>query len=271
MHAPCREYFMKQTLKKIITTLAGIMPVGFWAFCEHWSAYVQGKGSGSDFLAGEAVAAVHALHGDNLIIFDIGANQGDWSREILLRLGSRVDRLLQFEPSPHNVAFLKKKFANTQCAIVPSAVSDRPGSAVLYSEEPGSGTASLHKRRLEHFGTKSGDPLNISTVTVDDVIKDRQIDRVDFMKMDIEGHELAALHGAEQSLRSGIIKALSFEFGGCDIDSKTYFQDFWYYLTPLNYRIFRILPSGALFPIVKYTESLEFFGTTNYIAVLSQK
>jgi FkbM family methyltransferase len=41
----------------------------------------------------------------------------------------------------------------------------------------------------------------ISTRTVDDLVADRMIDRVDFIKMDVEGSELAALMGAERVLR----------------------------------------------------------------------
>jgi len=68
-------------------------------------------------------------------------------------------------------------------------------------------------------------------------------------------------------LKSGVIRALSFEFGGCNIDSRTFFQDYWYFLTGLGYTIFRITPRGGAFRITQYRETLEYFLTTNYIAV----
>jgi hypothetical protein len=48
------------------------------------------------------------------------------------------------------------------------------------------------------------------------------------VKMDIEGHELTALKGFGAAL--DVARVLQFEFGGCNIDSRTYFQDFWYFL-----------------------------------------
>jgi hypothetical protein len=56
-----------------------------------------------------------------------------------------------------------------------------------------------------------------------------------------------------------------FEFGGCNIDSRTYFQDFWYFFKENNFVIHRITPFG-LEKIERYRESDEFFSTTNYIA-----
>jgi hypothetical protein len=96
-----------------------------------------------------------------------------------------------------------------------------------------------------------------------------QLPCVDFMKIDVEGHELAVLNGAIKSLKGRLIKALSFEFGSGNLNSRTFFHDFWDMLTPLGFHIFRILPSSRLMPINKYSEDCEYFrGATNYIAIL---
>ena len=55
------------------------------------------------------------------------------------------------------------------------------------------------------------------------------------------------------------------EFGGCNIDSRTYFQDFFYTLHP-NYRLHRILRNGIV-PIEHYRGTQEIFVTTNFVAV----
>jgi hypothetical protein len=51
------------------------------------------------------------------------------------------------------------------------------------------------------------------------------------MKMDIEGHELFALRGAKRALARGVIRPLSFEFGTGNINSRTFFRDYWDLLT----------------------------------------
>ena len=66
-------------------------------------------------------------------------------------------------------------------------------------------------------------------------------------------------------LESRAIAIIQFEFGNCNIASRTYFQDFYYLLEP-NYRIYRILGHG-LRPVRGYRESQEVFLTTNYLAV----
>lgn len=84
--------------------------------------------------------------------------------------------------------------------------------------------------------------------------------------MDIEGYELKALTGALNLLNSRSIDFIQFEFGGCNIDSKKYFRDF-YYLLNTNYKIYRILKNG-IFQINHYNEMLEIFiGTANYLAI----
>ena len=50
---------------------------------------------------------------------------------------------------------------------------------------------------------------------------------IDYIKIDVEGHELDALEGFGDLIKK--VRLIQFEFGGCNIDTRTYFQDFWYY------------------------------------------
>lgn len=83
------------------------------------------------------------------------------------------------------------------------------------------------------------------------------------MKLDIEGHEFGALQGFGSALQK--TKLLQFEFGGGNIDTKTYFQDFFYYLRQHSFELYRISPLG-LIEIKNYSERDEVFATTNYLA-----
>lgn len=84
------------------------------------------------------------------------------------------------------------------------------------------------------------------------------------MKLDIEGYELQALESFGSAL--AVTKVIQFEFGGCNIDTKTYFQDFWYFFKEHQFDLYRITPFG-LQPLNKYTEMDECFRTTDYVAV----
>ena len=106
---------------------------------------------------------------------------------------------------------------------------------------------------------------------VDKLVSEKGLDHVDFLKMDIEGHELFALRGAIQSLSARRIKALSFEFGSGNINSRTFFRDFWDLLIPLGFELRRICPGGGTVVVKSYYENLEVFrGVSNYIGVLKQ-
>jgi Methyltransferase FkbM domain len=75
--------------------------------------------------------------------------------------------------------------------------------------------------------------------------------------VDVEGNELNVLKGASEMIRKGNIDFIQFEFGGTDIDSRTFFQDF-YYLLKDNYKIYRIYRNG-LDPIRQYNQTQEIF------------
>jgi hypothetical protein len=68
-------------------------------------------------------------------------------------------------------------------------------------------------------------------------------------------------------LSSQAIDIVTFEFGGCNIDTRTYFQDFWYFFSKASFDMYRITPSGYLHPLKAYSELHEQFRTTNFMAV----
>ena len=50
------------------------------------------------------------------------------------------------------------------------------------------------------------------SITIDQYVTNEKIDRIDFMKIDIEGHELSALRGARNCLERRRIQAIYFEY-----------------------------------------------------------
>jgi len=254
--------------KHVLNALSGVVPVSLSSNLELAFAYLQGKGAGNDTcVAAEVKASSRFLKGDQLVIFDVGANRGDWTEAALARLGSRLKTIYQFEPSSANVATLQERFTRPEISIFRCAVSDNNGTANLYFNSPGSVLASLYRRKLDHFNISMDQAEEVQTVTIDSFIADHGIGHIDLLKMDIEGDEMAALKGATDALRKGTIGALTFEFGGANIDSRTYFQDFWYFLTPLGFSLYRISPNGSAIVLNQYSETCEYYRASNYLAV----
>ena len=82
--------------------------------------------------------------------------------------------------------------------------------------------------------------------------------------MDVEGHEFDISKGGIETIKRA--KIVQFEFGGANIDTRTYFLDFFMYFREFNFEIYIIKPSGFKL-ISEYHEKCEFFSTTNFIAV----
>ncbi len=82
--------------------------------------------------------------------------------------------------------------------------------------------------------------------------------------MDVEGHEFDLLLGAVETIKS--VQLVQFEFGGSNIDTRTFFQDFWYFFQELDFEIYRLGPARS-FLIRSYSERDESFRATNYVAV----
>ena len=229
--------------------------------------FLLGRGAGTGWdLRHEIQNALSCVHSERPIVFDVGANIGDWSKGFLA--AAPQARLYMLEPSPGCQRRIQA-LNLSNATLIPCAVGDRAGKASLHFSSDIDGSASLHTRGDSYFQNRDYQTVEVEVTTIDQLLAQHQIDFVDFMKMDIEGHELAALRGAATALKQQRIGALSFEFGSGNINSRTYFRDFWELLNAHNFRLARITPGGRLVPVDDYYEDCEYFrGVTNYIAQL---
>jgi FkbM family methyltransferase len=197
------------------------------------------------------------------MVFDVGANKGQFASSVLNILGSETN-MHCFEPSLKIYDILRKNLEGTNVVCVPMGLSDEPTQRTLYSDPLYPGLSSVYQRRLDHYKFALTDKEDIQLTTLDQYCETNNIQAIDFLKMDVEGHEMQVLRGASNMISNGKIRFIQFEFGGTDIDSKTYFQDFWYFLNE-RYTIYRIIRKG-LYPIKQYNETLEIFTAINFLA-----
>jgi FkbM family methyltransferase len=238
----------------------------FLSLCETSLALLQGKGAGSGWdLPAEILACLKFIP-DNGVVFDIGANKGEWSRNVHCAKRGAVNLVL-FEPQLSCQTEITKNLP-PQARLIRSAVGETIGETTLYSPGDLAGNASLYPRKDSFFSSQTFQPQTVEIITIDDFVKSNRIEKVDFMKMDIEGHELSAMKGAKDSIAKGIIAAMSFEFGSGNINSRTYFRDFWDFLQDHGFAVHRILPGGQLYKIQAYYEDLEYYrGVSNFVCV----
>ena len=151
----------------------------------------------------------------------------------------------------------------------PLGCSDGATGATLYDYQgkPGSQHASVYKEVIEDIHKGEAEGHHIRLTRLDDFLPERDISRVDLLKIDTEGHEMAVLRGAERAIRSGAVRAIHFEFNEMNVFSRSFFRDFLDFLP--EYRFFRLLPDG-LVPLDNYKPlDFELFAYQN-IAALRQ-
>lgn len=202
------------------------------------------------------------------IVFDVGANQGDYCTALIENIQIKDLLIWCFEPSKDTFKKLHLNHSKTPKVILNNfGFGNQTEEIPLYTNEPGSLIASLFPLERAYGTTEKLINFEmVSIQTIDDFLAGNNISQIDLLKLDIEGNELNALFGAESALNSGKIRAIQFEFGTCNIDSRTFFRDFWNLLSP-KYNLYRLLKDG-LQPILFYSEFEEVFATINYYAEL---
>jgi len=227
-------------------------------------AKAQGKGYGSNSIGSEIGCIQKLLNGKMpSLCVDFGGNIGDYSAELHKRFPD--SNIICFEPSATNIEKLNKRFADhDKVRIEPVGVAAEPGTVTLYADVPGSGLGSMTKRDLSHFGRDFEIEETINIIRFEPYWQQQLgSEPIDIMKMDIEGHELDALAGCGSAIHATHI--VQFEFGGTNIDTRTYFRDFWHFFQEQQFDLFRITPMG-LQKLKKYRERDEYFRTTNFLA-----
>lgn len=142
------------------------------------------------------------------VFYDIGANAGFFTV-----LGSRCvapeGRVFSFEPLPENVRSIRAQLGLNHagnCTVIDAAVTDCGGTAGFCE---GRDTSTAHLKQ-ENGGGGGVSTMSVRCITLDDFTQTAPVP--DFIKMDIEGAELAALQGAERLLASESPPKMLMEF-----------------------------------------------------------
>jgi FkbM family methyltransferase len=186
------------------------------------------------------------------VVFDVGAHAGQFAK---LFAGLAVDgRVYAIEPGSYARIILRttvavRRLANVQ--VVPVALGADERLETLHIPLKASGAVGLG---LSHFGAAETRWPAVATetvaqTTVDALVAALALDRLDFIKADIEGSELRMLEGARQSLerfRPRLLVEVTAAHLARVGDALAGVFDF---LTLLGYRAFRLDAQGALVAI----------------------
>ena len=165
-------------------------------------------GSADDFGVMQAVSRNDGYYEPNVMQFistvvgrgstclDVGANVGILTCLIAERCGP--GRVYAFEPSAQNCQWLRTNVEANGCSNVTveqSAVYSAAGVVDLHghAEHPGGGF-------ITETGATDKSRATVRAVTIDDFVATAGVQRIDFIKVDVEGSELHALDGAQRTI-----------------------------------------------------------------------
>ncbi len=142
------------------------------------------------------------------VMVDVGAHHGT----ALQYFAARGWTVHAFEPDPANRAVLERDHGtNPAVHIDPRAVSDVGGQELTYyASDVSTGISGLHAFHDSHRPVAM-----VTTTTLGDVCRDRGLERIDFLKIDTEGHDLFVLRGLDWDAVHPAVVECEFE------DSKT--------------------------------------------------
>lgn len=146
--------------------------------------------------------AIAPCEGD--VVIDAGACWGDTALWFANRVGSR-GRVVSLEFMPDNLAIFRENLGHNpdvagRISIVEHALWGESGATVSTT---GAGPGGRLDSSIATDASMPAprDRATATTITLDDLVERERLDRVDFIKMDIEGAELASLRAGERTLR----------------------------------------------------------------------
>jgi FkbM family methyltransferase len=171
------------------------------------------------------------LLGDNPVIFDVGANIGQTAIEYNKIFDN--PKLYCFEPFANSFDILSETTRiNSETKSFKIAISNSTGKALLPSSDESQ--SYVRKEWVESLGS-----VSVDTITLDDFTKQQNIDKINILKMDIQGSELKALQGGGGLLQNHQIDIIYTEVLFVNLyDGQCFFCDIQNFLQDFGYQLY---------------------------------
>ncbi|MDW8071799.1 MAG: FkbM family methyltransferase, partial [Anaerolineae bacterium] len=237
-----------------------------YRLCQRYVDRYRGENNSDIRTNGELSLLQQVLPGCR-VVFDVGANVGSWTA---LALSINPHIIVHcFEPSRATFSKLLEQGFPGNVICNNFGLGSTMEERVLYVFEEASGLNSLYKR----YGLENGWGLlpqesqeTVRLDTLDHYCEVKGIEAIDFLKIDVEGHELYVLQGAREMLERGRVKIIQFEYGGCNIDARVLLKDLFEFFNALPYALHKITSRG-LQRVERYDQRLENFQYQNWAAI----
>jgi FkbM family methyltransferase len=215
---------------------------------------------------------IHQLIKAKMIIFDVGANVGEWTKSILEHHSSV--NIYAFEPIKNSFDSLSRKlkqYEHVSCFNIAFDKECLNKEMYVYSGlEEAQLSSFYHRPILDTNLQQEPKKIYVKTINLDRFCQEQNINYIDYLKIDTEGAELDVLKGAQHMLASEKIAYIQFEYGGTYRDAHITLEQIYNLLHSNNYHVFRITPFGLIY-LNEWQNNFENYRYSNYLAVNQYK
>jgi FkbM family methyltransferase len=190
------------------------------------------------------------------VLLDVGFHRGDWTRECARRFPGTS--IYGFDPWLRAREFFEAAKLPDTIHFFDLALSNAEETAPFYDYNSGDNSLS---RRPDIEALLPVKTYNVRVTTLDAWCSANGVEHVDFLKIDVEGHDLAVLEGARRLMDTQAIDAFTFEYGDAWISSRRFLRDAAAYTRERGYSMFKLFPS-FLAPFMYHAGHETFDGAT---------
>jgi len=144
------------------------------------------------------------LKSNEITIIDIGAHRGDFIDNIKKHFN--ILSAVLIEPIPELAKYLSKKYESDFFHIIQNVVTDQDFNSKEFHINEFGETSSILKIRkemteLSDINTRVKETIKVTTRTLDSIVSDLRLNKIDLVKIDVQGAEHLVLKGSEKSLK----------------------------------------------------------------------
>ena len=209
---------------------------------------------------------VKSSESNEVCFFDGGANYGDHSMKFLslCKLYKKQPILYSIEPFPKTFQKLTDRIPVTNGEVLNISLGNEKKKVKFYfnEEEPGSNSNIPH-----YYLNKS---TTVEQDTIDNIIEKKNIKKINFLKLDIEGFEWQGLQGTKEALKSNMIDYIQLEYNGTWVDGGGSIKKIFDLCKLNKYDLF-IITKNHLLSIPSYHMLLDDFYYCNLLMIKNGK
>lgn len=193
------------------------------------------------------------------VVFDVGANVGNWTKKVLESIPDA--QIHAFEPVPNTFELLETNTRHIQRIKRNRLGLSSESGQLSFNYYPNS---SYLSSAFKHDLGKGGEQLEVDVITGDEYCKINEINEIDLLKIDTEGFESKVLMGFKTMFAEQRINLVQFEYGPMAIDSKFLLADFYEFFESRGFEVGKIYPNWIDFR--PYSKEMENFVLSNFVA-----